>query len=89
VKLGRTSLNIGKVINVINYWLRVVQIDDTQYVKIVYKVMCTTSWAKSVRHLLQSVGFKNVWMNQSVGNVHLFIRIFKERLNDTVIRVYT
>jgi len=28
-------------------------------------------------------------MNQSVGNVHLFIRIFKERLNDTFIRVYT
>jgi len=28
----------------------------------------STSWAKSVRHLLQSIGFNNVWMNQGVRN---------------------
>ena len=25
-----------------------------------------TSWAKSVRHLLKSIGLNNVWMNQGV-----------------------
>ena len=46
----------------------------------------STSWAKSVRHLLQSIGFNNVWMNQGVGNVNLFIRMLKERLNDNFIQ---
>ena len=45
-----------------------------------------TSWAKSVWHLLQSIGFNNVWMNQGVGNVNLFIHILKERLNDNFIQ---
>ena len=66
-ELGRTSLTIGRVINVIKYWLKVVQLDDTKYGKIVYTVMRrdlaikpnSTSWAKSVRHLLQSIGFNN------------------------------
>jgi len=39
-ELGRTSLNIGRVVNVIKYWLKVVQLDDTKYDKIVYNVMC-------------------------------------------------
>ena len=46
----------------------------------------STSWAKSVRHLLQSIGFNNVAMNQGAGNVNLFIRILKERLNDNFIQ---
>ena len=43
----------------------------------------STSWAKSVRHLLQSIGFINVWINQVFGNVNLLIRILKE-LNDNL-----
>ena len=50
--LGRT----GRGINVIKYWLKVVQLDDTKYVKIVYDVMYrdlaikpdSTSWAKTL-----------------------------------------
>ena len=90
-ELGRTSLTIGRVINVIKYWLKVVQLDDIKYG---YNVMCrdlaivpnSASLANSVRHLLQSIGFNNVWMNQGVGNVNLFIRILKERLNDNVVQ---
>ena len=84
---------MGRVINGIKYQLKLVQLDDTRYVQIVYNVMCrdlaiksnSTSLAKSVRQLLQSIGFNNVWMNQCVGNVNLFIRILKERLNDNFI----
>ena len=74
-----------------------VQLDDTKYVKIVYNVIYrdlaikpnSISWEKSVRHVLQSTkGLNNVWMRccQGVGKVNLFIRIFKERLNDTFIQ---
>ena len=48
----------------------------------------STSWAKSVRHLLQSIGFNNVWINQVFVNVNLFIRILKERLNDNFIQIW-
>ena len=71
--------------------LKVVQLDDTEYVKIVYNVMCrdlaikpnSTSWAKSVRHLLQSIGFNNVWMNQGVWKRKFVYLYIKERLIDT------
>jgi len=47
--------------------LKVVQLDDTKYVRIVYNVMCRdlaiepncTSWANSGKHLL--LCFNNVW----------------------------
>mgnify|MGYP007133525235 CR=1 FL=1 len=48
----------------------------------------STSWAKSVRHLLQSIGFNNVWINQVFGNANLFILILKERLNDNFIQIW-
>ena len=75
---------VVRVINVLKYWLKVVQLDDTNYVNIVYNVMYkdpaikqnSKSWATSVRHLLQSIGFNNVWMNQGVGK--LFISILKK-----------
>ena len=80
-----------RVINVLKYWLKVVQLDDTNYVTIVYKVMYKdpaikpnrTSWAKSVRHLLQSIGFNNVWMNQGVWKRKFVYLYIKERLIDT------
>ena len=59
-ELGRNSLKVGRVINVIKYWLKVVQLDDTNYVKIVYNVMCrdlaikpnSTSWANISQTLI-------------------------------------
>ena len=76
------------MVELFEYWLKVVQLDDMKYVKIVNNVMCrdlaikpnSTSLAKSVRHFLQSISFNNVWMNQGVGNVNLFIRMLKERV---------
>ena len=67
-ELGRTFFKIGRIINVIKYWLTVLQLDDTKYVINVNNVMCRnlnaksnrTSWTKSVRHLLQAIGFNHV-----------------------------
>jgi len=82
---------VVRVINVLKYWLKVVQLDDTNYVKIVYKVMYkdpaikpnSKSWTTSVRHLLQSIGFNNVWMNQGVWKRKFVYLYIKERLIDT------
>ena len=40
------------------------------------------NWARSVKSLLCTNGFAEVWFRQGVGDIALFIRFFKERLSD-------
>ena len=40
------------------------------------------NWALSVKQLLRRLGFMDVWVFQVVGNVKLFIDIFKLKLRD-------
>ena len=44
------------------------------------------NWASLVRHLLMSLGFYEVWLNQGVGNVDIVISVFKQRLTDNFIQ---
>ena len=93
-KLGRTALKTMRAISVIKYWLKIAQSNETKYIKIVYNVMYTDieikpnamSWAKSVMYLLQSLGFNEVWINQGVGDVDIFLNLVKQRLTDTFIQ---
>lgn len=45
-----------------------------------------SNWASSVKYLLESLGFNDVWYSQGVGNVNLFLTIFKQRLKDVFIQ---
>ena len=93
-ELGRTSVKTMRAINVIKYWLKIAQSNETKYIKIVYNVMRTDieikpntmSWAKSVMYLLQSLGFNEVWINQGVGDVDIFLNLVKQRLTDSFIQ---
>ena len=44
------------------------------------------SWAKSVKILLESLGIGHVWIEQGVGDVNMFLRVFKQRLTDNFIQ---
>lgn len=44
------------------------------------------NWAFSVKSLLESMGFNNVWLAQGVGDMNLFLAIFKQRLSDNFIQ---
>jgi hypothetical protein len=44
------------------------------------------SWAKSVKELLDHLGFSYVWLFQGVGNKTLFLKYFKSRLTDGFIQ---
>ena len=46
----------------------------------------SVNWASLVRHLLLSLGFYEVWLNQGVGNYKSFISLLKQRLTDTFIQ---
>ena len=46
----------------------------------------SVNWASLVRHLLLSLGFYEVWLNQGVGNYKSFLSLLKQRLTDTFIQ---
>ena len=93
-ELGRTTLKNYRLTSVIRYWFKILTCTDTKYVKLVYEMMLNDlnlrpnkpNWAYYVKHLLESLGFNNVWLNQGVGNINRFMLIFRERLTDTFIQ---
>lgn len=96
-ELARTPLICKRYTNIIRYWFKVLNSDDLKYVSTVYKMMLNDlidfpnkkSWAFHVKHILQTYGFNDVWINQGVGNVRLFINIFKQRVKDNYIQSWT
>ena len=44
------------------------------------------SWAKSVKLLLENLGFSHVRIEQGVGDVNMFLIVFKQRLTDNFIQ---
>ena len=89
-ELGRYPLRLRRLIRIIKFWFKVVRCKNVKYIKIVYNMMFRdlelhpehNSWAKSVKVLLENLGFYYVWLNQGVENVNMFLKLFKERLYD-------
>ena len=88
-ELGRMPLYKMRLINIVKYWLKIVHGLKCQYVNVCYQLGLqnlnernTTGWTKSVRDLLVSYGFGDAWYNQSVGDIDIFIKLFKLRLKD-------
>ena len=83
-----------RLIAVIRYRFNILQCDGTKYIKLVYNVMLKDlqnspekpSWAKPVKLLLESLGFGHVWIEQGVGDVNTFLRVFKQKLTDHFIQ---
>jgi hypothetical protein len=38
-ELGRTNLKCRRIVSVIKYWLKIIQLEDIKYVKIVYDLL--------------------------------------------------
>ena len=78
-ELGRTILKSRRVVNVIRYWLNIVQLGNTKFARKMYSLMYRTldnnpthmSWARNVKTLLQSTHLYEAWVNQGVGNVNV------------------
>ena len=93
-ELGRTPLITRRVVNVIKYWLKILQCDDIKYVKAIYTILYRdlerlpncNSWTKRVKDILQSLGFYDVWLFQSVGDVDIFKCELKQRLKDVYVQ---
>ena len=46
----------------------------------------TDNWASLLQHILSSLGFHEVWVQQGVGNYNAFISVLKQRLIDIFIQ---
>jgi len=92
-ELGRTTLLSFRSYHVIKYWLKIVHMKCTKYVKIVYNLLYndidvnnnTRSWVLLVRELLQYLGFNHVWMQQNVGDDSMLLKDVKQRLETVLI----
>lgn len=88
-ELHRYPITIDSAVSCIRYWLRVLCMDVNRlpwksYVMLkVLDERGKKNWATNVRMCLYMNGFGYAWENQGVGNVHLFMRLFKTRLIDT------
>ena len=93
-ELGRTTCSTKRYSMIVKYWFKILAAQESKYIKLIYNLMLQDielepnkiNWASLVRHLLMSLGFYNVWLNQGVGNKNVFISLFKQRLTDTFIQ---
>ena len=91
---GRFPLWIEAAKRCVKYWLRIMSMADSRYVRKRYNMLKVlydygkTNWVSNVRRLLQSNDFGYVWTNQSVTNPHSFISVFTQRLKDQFIQIW-
>lgn len=84
-ELGRIDYQTRRYLCIIKWWLKIVTSEDNKYIKHVYKMMLADNdrqplkqnWALSVKNLLGRTGFMDVWNYQGVGNIEVFLSIFK------------
>ena len=88
-ELGRYPIQVIRHIKIIKYWLNIVHGNKSYYVSYLYQHSVAdarfdvkTSWASSVKSLLLSIGFGDVWYNQGLGDIAAFVNLLKQRLFD-------
>ena len=89
-ELGRTPMIVIRHMRIIKYWLNIVMGNKSPYVAGLYHFFMRQvdinnkpSWVRSVKTLLSRKGFGDVWVNQGVEDIDIFMNIFKQRLIDT------
>jgi hypothetical protein len=85
---GRLPLCIDYYIKCLKYWIKLLQMPAFRYPKNCYLMLKShddagrVNWATSVKNLLFKHGFGYVWIAQDVGNIELFVTLFKQRIED-------
>ena len=92
--LGRTNYYTRRVYIIIKYWLKVVYSDNRKNINQMYRMMLNDitdrqniqNCASLVRNTLSNLGFRDVWLEQGVGDVNKFLSALKLRLSDNFIQ---
>ena len=92
--IGQDKLSDKKIFIILKYWLKIVNTDENKFIKCIYQAMLTdidindrkTNWALLVNKLLSNLGFYEVWLQQNVGDVDIFLIRAKQRLKDNFVQ---
>ena len=85
---GRLPLCVDYFLKCIKYWLKLLYMPQYRLPRNCYKMLKglddtgRNNWASAIKHLLYLHGFGNVWLAQEVGNIEVFLSIFKQRVID-------
>lgn len=86
--LGRYPMYVISATRCLKYWFRVVNLPESRLPKKAYSMLLhlqnqgKKNWAYQVKLLLCQNGFNDVWTQQSVGDLRVFLNLFKKRLFD-------
>ena len=89
---GRLPLRIDRLILIINYWLRIIKLNDNRLTKDAYKLQVKwmeqnkRCWLSDVMTILCNHGFSDVWFNHGVGDETMFNFMFKQRVTDMALQ---
>ena len=92
--LGRLNYQSQRYLMIIKFWLKVVNLEPHKFVRLMYDTMLRdieinerkVNWAFLVRQLLCNLGFREVWMQQNVGNCNAFLAMFRQRVRDIFVQ---
>jgi hypothetical protein len=93
--LGRYPLYRNSSINTIRYWLKLHGMDQNRLPHQAYKMLLELDfkgkkcWVSNVRDILCETGFGIVWLQQSIGDIKMFLNVFKQRLVDMFIQSWS
>ena len=94
-ELGRYPLYVNSHIKTVKYWFRLLEMDANRLPKQAYLMLVNLDkkgkkcWVSGIREILGKTGFFDVWLNQGVTNVKLFLLEFKQRLIDIYLQDWT
>ena len=83
-EIGKYPVSFYHHSRCIKYWLKIIRIiPDHRYPKVYYSMLKVLNerrritWAYHIRCLSERYGFSFVWISQGVGDVDIFMEIFK------------
>ena len=85
---GRLPLYTHYKVRCIKFWLKILKLDSSRLPRASYDMLYSfdnvgrKNWATEIKHMLYGYGFGEVWVNQSVGDVNMFLYLFKQRVVD-------
>ena len=91
---GRFHMFIMCSLKCLKYWLKILELPQESLAKGCYDMLYSldnvgkANWVTKVKNILFLYGFGEVWLNQGVRNVELFVNEFKQRLLDCEIQYW-
>ena len=91
-ELGRFPIFVQTYIKCVKYWLKLIHLQDGALPKSAYLMLYKldengkTNWVTYIKHLLSRYGFGYAFFNQGVGDIDVFLRIFKQRVKDNYLQ---